>query len=152
MISETFKFIFPLYFFAFFFFYGRTCSIWKFPGWGLNQSYSCRPAPPTATQDPSRICNLHHSSPQHWILNPLSKARDQTHILMDSSQIRFRCTIVGTSLYFRCVFFPLFSVFCFCLTSFFSPFLLFFFFLFPFFFFFFFPPFTCICSIWKFPG
>ena len=43
----------------------------------------------TATQDPSHICDLHHSSQQHWILNPLSKARDQTCILMDTSQIRF---------------------------------------------------------------
>ena len=30
----------------------------------------------TATQDPSCVCDLHHSSQQHWILNPLSKARD----------------------------------------------------------------------------
>ena len=29
-----------------------------------------------AMQDPSLICNLHHSSQQHQILNPLSKARD----------------------------------------------------------------------------
>ena len=32
--------------------------------------------------------NLHHSSWQCWFLNPLSKARDQTHILMDTSQVR----------------------------------------------------------------
>ena len=30
----------------------------------------------TATQDPSCICNLHHSSGQHQILNPLREARD----------------------------------------------------------------------------
>ena len=30
----------------------------------------------TATQDPSCICDLHQSSQQHWILNPLTKARD----------------------------------------------------------------------------
>ena len=30
----------------------------------------------TAMQDLSRDCDLHHSSWQHWILNPLSKARD----------------------------------------------------------------------------
>ena len=30
----------------------------------------------TAMQDLSRFCNLHHSSWQCWILNPLSKARD----------------------------------------------------------------------------
>ena len=30
----------------------------------------------TVTQDPSPICNLHHSSQKHWILNALSEARD----------------------------------------------------------------------------
>ena len=35
-----------------------------------------------ATQDLSCICDLHHSSWQCRILNPLSKARDQTYILM----------------------------------------------------------------------
>ena len=29
-----------------------------------------------ATQDPSLVCDLHHSSRQHCILNPLSKAGD----------------------------------------------------------------------------
>ena len=32
----------------------------------------------TTTPDPSHICNLHHSSWQHQILNPLSRARDRT--------------------------------------------------------------------------
>ena len=41
----------------------------------------------TATQDPSQIYNLHHSSWPHWILNPLSKTRDQTCILMDTSPL-----------------------------------------------------------------
>ena len=41
----------------------------------------------TATPDLSCVCDLHHSSRQCPILNPLSKARDQTHILMDTSQI-----------------------------------------------------------------
>ena len=41
----------------------------------------------TATQDPSHICDLHHISRQHQILNPLSKARDQTRNLMVSSWI-----------------------------------------------------------------
>ena len=48
-----------------------------------------------ATQDLSHICNLHHSSQQCQILNPQSKARDGTCILMDASQIRFRCAKKG---------------------------------------------------------
>ena len=43
----------------------------------------------TATRDPSCICDLHHSSLEHWILNPLSEASDQTCVLMDTSQIVF---------------------------------------------------------------
>ena len=41
----------------------------------------------TAMQDPSHICNLHHSSQQCQILNPLSEARDWIHILMDPSWV-----------------------------------------------------------------
>ena len=41
----------------------------------------------TAMQDPSHICSLYHSSQQHRILNPLSKARDQTCILIDTGLV-----------------------------------------------------------------
>ena len=41
----------------------------------------------TAMQDPNHIFDLHLSSQQCWISNPLNKARDQTHILMDPSQV-----------------------------------------------------------------
>ena len=50
----------------------------------------------TAMLEPRRVCDLHHSSWQRWILNPLSDARDQTCILMDVSQIHFCCTMMGT--------------------------------------------------------
>ena len=43
----------------------------------------------TATPDASCICNLHQSSQEHQILDPLSEARDRTCVLMDASQIRF---------------------------------------------------------------
>ena len=36
------------------------------------------------------VCNLHHSSRKCWILNPLSEARDQTCVLMDTSQACYR--------------------------------------------------------------
>ena len=50
----------------------------------------------TATQDRSCVCDLHHSSRQCWILNPLREARDGTCVLMGTSQICFRCTKTGT--------------------------------------------------------
>ena len=40
--------------------------------------------------------HLHHSSRQHWIPDPLSKARIRTHILMDISWICFCCSMKGT--------------------------------------------------------
>ena len=53
-------------------------------------------ATPTATQDLSHICNLNHSSWQCQIPDPMNKARDQAHILIDTSQIRFHCAMMGT--------------------------------------------------------
>ena len=41
----------------------------------------------TAMRDPSHICDLPHHLRQRWILDPLSEARDQTHILIDTSQV-----------------------------------------------------------------
>ena len=41
----------------------------------------------TAMQDTSHIYDLCCSSQQHQILNPLSGARDQTQVLVDTSQI-----------------------------------------------------------------
>ena len=48
--------------------------------------------------DLSHVCNLHHSSRQHWILNLLREARDQTHNHMVPSRICFHCTMMGTPL------------------------------------------------------
>ena len=57
----------------------------------------------TAMQDPSHVCDQHHSSWQchhsSWqpqLLNLLSRARDRTHNLTVPSQIRFCCTTTGT--------------------------------------------------------
>ena len=46
----------------------------------------------TAMPDPSRVCDVHHSSWECWIFNPLSKARDQTHVLLDTSWVYYRWT------------------------------------------------------------
>ena len=48
----------------------------------------------TATQDLSHVWDLHHSSWQCWIPDPL--ARDQICVLMHASQICFCCTTTGT--------------------------------------------------------
>ena len=47
-------------------------------------------------RSPNRVCDLHHSSWQHLILNPMSKARDRTCILMDPSQVHFCSTTMET--------------------------------------------------------
>ena len=49
----------------------------------------------TAMQDLSHVCDLHHSSQQPQILNPLSEVRNRTHI-MDTSRIHSRCTTTAT--------------------------------------------------------
>ena len=42
-----------------------------------------------AMQDLSSVCNLHHTSRQPRTLNLFSEARDQTHLLMDTSQVPY---------------------------------------------------------------
>ena len=66
----------------------------------------------TATRDPSRICDLHHSLQQGQILNPLSEARDWTHILLDTSWILNLLNHNGSSLIFLFYFLIFFSCAC----------------------------------------
>ena len=72
----------------FFFFYFLGPHLWhmEVPGLGVELELQL-PAYTTAraTQDLSRICDLHHSSQQRQLLNPLSKARDRTPILRATS-------------------------------------------------------------------
>ena len=49
-----------------------------------------------ATQDPSHVCDLHHSSWQRRILIPLTEARDRTRNPVVPSRIRFHCATMGT--------------------------------------------------------
>ena len=81
--------LFLLLLLFFFSFLGPHCGMWSFPGEVSNQSCSHQPIYVTATvtQDPSHVFDLHRSSRQHPILNPLSEARVGTHVLMDPTQV-----------------------------------------------------------------
>ena len=66
---------------AFFFFLGPHLQNMEIPKLGVESELQLL-AHATAKWDLSCVCDLHHSSGQCQIPNPLSKARDQTHILM----------------------------------------------------------------------
>ena len=53
-----------------------------------------------SNEESEPICNLYHSSWKRWILNPLSEARDETHVFMDTSQVHYHQTTTGTPLEF----------------------------------------------------
>ena len=89
---------------VFFLFWGFFCFVlfWGFLGRGLHLQHMEVPslgvelelqlpayATAIATRDLSCICYLYHSSWQHWVLKPLSKARDRTLILTDTSWVRY---------------------------------------------------------------
>ena len=48
-----------------------------------------------AMPEPSRVCDLYHSSQQLQIFNPLSRARDWTRILMDPSRVHYYWATMG---------------------------------------------------------
>ena len=59
------------------------------------------PATATVTSGPSHSCDLHCSSWQCWVGNtrsfsPLSEAMDRTCVFMDTSQVQYRCAMMGT--------------------------------------------------------
>ena len=98
--SSTLRFFF--FFFLFFFFFELHPWHMEAPRLGVKSelqlpAYTTSTA--TAIWDPSRVFDLYHSSGQHWILNPLSEARDQTCKLMVPGQIHFGCAITGTPVF-----------------------------------------------------
>ena len=95
---------------ALFFFLGPYLQHMEVPELGVDlelQLLACATA--TAMPVPSHVCNLWGSFWQRQILNPLSKARDWTQILMDTSQVLDLLSQNRTS---KDVFFCLFVCFC----------------------------------------
>ena len=74
-----------LFFYFFFVFLGQHMEV---PRLGVKLELQL-PAYATAIAmaDVSHVCDLHNSSQQCWILNPPSKARDRTRILMDPGRV-----------------------------------------------------------------
>ena len=90
--SRTQSYLLPLFPFFFFpCFLGPHLWHMEVPRLGVNLELRQLLAYPTAkaTLDLSRVCDLHHSSRHHRLLNPPSRARDPTPILMDTSQIHY---------------------------------------------------------------
>ena len=99
------------------FFSGNIHSIFFLPFFGLFRAYGGSQArglirataagltTATAMPDLSCICDLHQSSQQCWILNPLIEASDRTCNLMVPSWICFHFTMTGTPLSFQEVIF-----------------------------------------------
>ena len=81
-----------------FFFNICTCDVWKFSlarGQIRVAAAACTTA--TATPNQSHICNLCHSLWGCLILNPLSKARNQTCILTETMSLLTHWATTGTS-------------------------------------------------------
>ena len=95
-IIFTWSFLFILFFCLFVFLQPHPRHM-EVPGLGVESDLQL-PAYATAIAmpDPSHACDLHHSSRQHRIPNPLSEARDQTCILIDTIQICFCWAMTGT--------------------------------------------------------
>ena len=71
-----------VFWFFFLFFLGLHLRHMEVPRLGIKSELQLLVyATATAMRDLSHVCNLHHSSWQYQILNPLSKARDQTRNL-----------------------------------------------------------------------
>ena len=93
-ITYTSSTVDVLFFFGFPVFIGLNSQHMEVPRLGLQLELRL-PASTTATSVQSHICNLHHSSQERRILNPLCEARDWTYVLMDASGIHFRWATVG---------------------------------------------------------
>ena len=91
-----------LYIFYFFFFFFLGLHPWhiEVPRIGVELKLQL-PAYIIATELPdlSHVRNLHHRPQQRWILNPLGKARDWNHILMESSWVQYHWAIMWNPIF-----------------------------------------------------
>ena len=98
LLRETAEF-FSFFFFSFFAFcfLGPHSRHMEVPRLGVESELQ-PPAYTTATTRPDLSCvwDLHHSWGEHWILHPLTKIRDRTHILVDTSQVHFCWAMMGS--------------------------------------------------------
>ena len=96
--NHIFKVLIKLKYFLFFFcFLGPHLWHVEVPRLGAKEELELpADATATATWEPSHVCDLHHSSRQRQIPDPLSEARDRTHILRDTSWIHLCCATTGT--------------------------------------------------------
>ena len=82
ILKSSLAFFFPSFFFFFFFLLRPHMPHMEVLGLGVELELQLHIYTiATAMPDPRHICNLHLSLQQWWILNPLSKARDQTQFL-----------------------------------------------------------------------
>ena len=89
--------LFLFLFFFFLFFLGRYLQHMEVSRLGIRASIRAADIrlvselqlPAMTTKDQNHVCDLYHSSRQHWILNPLSEARDRTQILMGTGWVRY---------------------------------------------------------------
>ena len=98
-VKHLFVFFGQLYVFVviFFFFKGHRCGHMKISRLGVKSELQLLAyATATAMPDLSYVCYLYHSLHPRQILNSLREARDQTCILMDTSQVRFCWATTGT--------------------------------------------------------
>ena len=81
----------------FFFFNGHICSVWKFPGKGSNRSCSCQPMPqPQQCQIWAMSVTYIAAHGNTGSSNRLSKVKDCTCFLVDTSQFLTCWATVGT--------------------------------------------------------
>ena len=82
--------LFSLHKFDFFFFLFRAipAAYGSSQGRGRIGAVAARPHHSHSNAGSKPVCDLHHNSWQHWILNPLNEARDRTCILVNTFWVR----------------------------------------------------------------